>query len=90
MRTFVSLDTETGIIRRYSENSTMTHEAGLTCDPEDAIRTANVVEGFRQNPHGDFRVNKPRVRTYEDALVEQRQRFAARDAQLLLSHRDEA
>lgn len=93
MRTLVSLDTESGLIRRYSETAVPTHEAGLACDPEDAIRTSTVLEGFRQHPHSDFEVPRPRVRTYEDAVSEQIQRRAAHEAQRLLadhSHRDEA
>lgn len=91
VRTFVSLDTESGIIRRYSETASMTHEAGLTHDPEDAIRTSTVIEGFRQHPHSDFRVTRG-LRTFEDALREQRERRAREAAmpQLLLTHRDEA
>jgi hypothetical protein len=95
VRIFVSLDTESGIVRRYSENANPTHEAGLTHDPDDAVRTQTVIEGFRQNPHMDFRVNKPRVRTYEDAVAEQRARRERNAEQQLLlgpplSHRDEA
>jgi hypothetical protein len=90
VRTFVSIDTESGIIRRYSESASLTHEAGLTHDPEDGDKTRAVIEGFRVHPHSDFRIPVQRIRTFEDALIEQRQRFAARDAQLLLSHRDEA
>lgn len=90
MRTLVSLDTETGIIRRYTGNAGMTHEAGLTCDPNDPVKTATILEGFRLNPHQDFRVVKRWPRTYEDAVAEQR---AHREQLLLaapLSHRDEA
>lgn len=97
MRTLVSLDTESGIIRRYSETAGMTHEAALVCDPDDSDKTLRVLQGFRANPHDSFRIAAVRPRCYEDAVSEQ---IAARYAkereqekQLLLgppSHRDEA
>lgn len=90
MRTLVSIDTETGLIRRYSETAGMTHEAGLVSDPADADQTRRIVEGFRAHPHDNFRCTRPRVRTYEDAVGEQIQRRAALEAQNILSHRDEA
>lgn len=95
VRTFVSLDTESGIVRRYSENAIPTHEAGITSDPEDADRTLAVLQRFRVHPHEDFRVNRPRLRTYEDAVAEQRMRRAREaEKQLLLGpplvHLDEA
>lgn len=91
MRTFVSIDTETGIIRRYSETFAMTHEAGLTNDPEDADATRHVIEGFRTHPHSDFRVVRPGARTFDDALAEQRERRAREaEKQSLLGHQDEA
>jgi hypothetical protein len=97
VRTLVSLDTETGFIRRYSETAGMTHEAALVTDPDDADKTLRVLEGFRTYPHESFRcLPTGRARTYDDALSEQ---IAARMAaerqkeQLLIadhSHRDEA
>lgn len=92
VRTLVSLDTESGIIRRYSENAIPTHEAGLTSSPDDADATRRVLEGFRAHPHSDFRLYGPRIRTYDDAVAEQIRRREAREAQqpLLLTHRDEA
>lgn len=90
VRTFVSLDTESGIVRRYSENAIPTHEAGITSDPEDADRTLAVLQRFRVHPHEDFRVNRPRLRTYEDAVAEQRAARHAQESVKLLTHRDEA
>lgn len=72
MRTFVSLDTESGIVRRYSEIAFPTHEAGLTNDPDDAEATARVVERFRVHPHESFRVARRGLRTYDTAIAEQR------------------
>lgn len=74
VRTFVSIDTESGIVRRYSETAFPTHEAGLTHDPEDADATRSIVERFRQAPHDSFRVARKGLRCYEDALAEQRAR----------------
>lgn len=94
MRTLVSIDTESGIVRRYSEIASLTHEAGLTNDPDDGDATRHVIEGFRVNPHPAFRVVPRGLRTYEDALLDQRlQRAVDPEKQLLLgppSHRDEA
>jgi hypothetical protein len=96
MRTLVSLDTETGIIRRYSESAQATHAAGLTSDPEDGDRTRGIIEGFRVHPSGDHAIKTPRLRTWDDALREQRPaRYDAeqRGRQSLLlehTHRDEA
>lgn len=71
MTVLVALDTETGLVRRY-EGKIATHVAGLTNDPEDALKTASVIEGFRLNPHMDHAIKVPRPRTMEDALREQR------------------
>lgn len=94
MRTFVSIDTESGIIHRYSENARPTHEAGLTHDPDDGDATRHVIEGFRANPHPAFQLVPRGLRTYEDALLDQRlKRAIAAEKQILLgppSHRDEA
>lgn len=77
MSTFVTLDTETGVIRRWEKSPALglrpTHAAGLTHDPEDALKTQNVIETFRCNPHADHAIKVPRPRTIEDALREQRQ-----------------
>lgn len=73
MRTFVSLDTESGLVRRYSEGH-RTHEAGLTNDPDDADKTRAVIERFRVHPHEDFRVAHVGLRTYDDAVAEQCER----------------
>lgn len=77
MSTFVSLDTETGIIRRWEKSPALglraTHAAGLTHDPEDAIKTTSMIESFRCNPHVDHAIKAPRPRTMDDALREQRQ-----------------
>jgi hypothetical protein len=90
VRTFVSLDTETGIVRRYSETARPTHVGGLTNDPEDGTTTSEVIQEFRLVPPWRLTVPNPRLRTFEDALIEQR----ARQTQQLLiadqSHRDEA
>lgn len=76
MTTFVSLDTETGIVRRWEKSPALglrpTHAAGLTHDPEDALKTASIIEGFRANPHVDHAIKTPRPRTMDDALREQR------------------
>ncbi len=98
VRTFVSLDTETGIVRRYSENAHATHIGGLTNDPDDEVTTLQVLQEFRTQPPWRLAAPvAPGLRTYEDALADQRLRLQAkeRDAekQLLLgppSHRDEA
>jgi hypothetical protein len=47
MQTFVSLDTQSGIIRRYSGSAKPTHEAALTNDPEDASCTLRLLQDFR-------------------------------------------
>lgn len=76
MTTFISLDTETGIIRRWEKSHALglrpTHAAGLTHDPEDALKTSSIIESFRVNPHVDHAITAPRPRTMEDALREQR------------------
>lgn len=72
MTALVCLDTETGIITRW-DGRRCTHAAGLTHDPNDAIKTAHKINGFRLNPHYDFAVPGPR--TYEDALRDQRARL---------------
>lgn len=77
----VTLDTETGIVNRYMGRE-RTHSAGLTCDPEDGTKTAAVIETFRMYPNRELRVQPRRPRTYEDALEDQRARFA--QAQKLL------
>lgn len=76
MRTFVSLDTETGIIRRYSETAKATHVAGLTHDPNDAVRTQTLLEGFRVHPGYEFKVPPPG--SWEQAMaVQQAKRMMA-------------
>lgn len=96
MTTLVSLDTDTGIIRRWEKSLALgtrpTHAAGLTHDPEDALKTSSLIESFRCNPHVDHAIKVPRPRTMEDALREQRMRLAnpVPTTPLLLGHSDEA
>lgn len=71
MTVLVVLDTESGIISRF-DGRTATHAAGLTHDPEDAVKTQSKIEGFRLNPHLDHAIKVPRARTMEDALSDQR------------------
>jgi hypothetical protein len=73
MTVLVSLDTDSGIIRRWS-GRTNTHAAGLTHDPEDALKTTSVIEAFRVNPHMDHWIVSTGKRTMDDALREQRAR----------------
>jgi hypothetical protein len=91
VRTFVSLDTESGIIRRYSENAKPTHIAGLTSDPDDADRTLELIEGFRQAPHYSFGCVSEDS-SYEAAVAKQIRDRKQREQLLIVdhSHRDEA
>jgi len=73
MTALVVLDTETGIITRF-DGAKATHAAGLTHDPEDALKTTSIIESFRCNPHMDHAIKVPRPRTMEDAMREQRQK----------------
>lgn len=76
MTVLVSLDTEEGIIRRYTGTGPATHAAGLIHDPEDAEKTKGIIERFRHSPSGDHVVKVARPRTIDDALREQRQKRA--------------
>lgn len=73
MTALVVLDTESGIITRFDERKA-TYAAGLTHDPEDALKTTSIIESFRCNPHMDHAIKVPRPRTMEDAMREQRQK----------------
>lgn len=95
MRTLVSLDTETGIVRRYCENAQVTHIGGLTNDPDDETATLDVLQEFRVHPPWRLAASPAAgLRTYDDALAEQiMAREKSAEKQLLLgppSHRDEA
>jgi hypothetical protein len=83
MTVLVTLDTETGIIRRWAER-TNTHVAGLTHDPEDALKTSALIESFRVNPHMDHQVRSTGRRDFDDALREQRARGGGPPGQQLL------
>lgn len=73
MTVLVTLDTETGIVRRW-QGGLNTHVAGLVNDPEDGAKTAAVIADFAAFPHDKFKVEPPKLRTYEDAVREQRER----------------
>jgi hypothetical protein len=88
MQTFVSLDTQSGIIRRYSGSAKPTHEAALTNDPEDASCTLRLLQDFRVQPHWKFSLFADG--TYESALAQQRRERQHAEEVRDLSHRDEA
>ncbi len=73
MTVLVSLDTESGIIRRWAER-TNTHVAGLTNDPEDAAKTFAVIQEFRHTPADALKIASTGKRDWSDAMRDQKQR----------------
>lgn len=73
MTLLVSLDTETGVVRRWNGRDN-THVAGLVTDPEDGEKTFATIQSFREDPPWKLRVPEKRARTYDDAVREQRDR----------------
>lgn len=69
MTVLVSLESETGFLRRYVSSSKPTHFAALTNDPTNADATRATIEKFRVTPNPRFMVN---CGSFEGALAKQR------------------